>query len=638
MLRFSRIPPLRLILALGLLHGLLYLFIVPPWQHYDEPTHFEYAWLVANRSGLPMSGEFDQGMRRAVASSMTEYNFFRGMNLIPDLDAQNEAVWIGISQVDDPPFYYILVSLPLRLLSSWDITWQLYAGRFVSLGLYLVSIVAAWGMMGELVSAENPLRWLVPASMVLIPSYVDVMTSINNDVGATVIFSLFLWGSLRIIRQGFSLWRFLWVVIAALLCYWTKNTVLLALPLLGLVLLLSLFKGRWRWVFLGGAITAVPLLLVAVFSWGDALLWIRMPNSLQAVPTRILSSQAPVGRRALQIQVAPNEPITEIYQLLPEDQVIALRGKPVTLGGWIWATQPLTTNAFTLYDGKRSFTKAFQIDTTPRFFALNFNMAADASHARVILVPGGPGSPDTNTIFYDGLTLVEGNRPLNVAPQFDDTKAQQGKWGGQVFSNLLRNASGETAGPGIRLWPEKYKPNFLFTFSPELALGFLLDWHGAGWYYQETTQNLLQTFWAKFGWGHIPLSLPFIGQPYFLLIIFTVAGLGGTGIVVWRRRIVLPWNTLLFLGIALVGVWGQTILRGIHSLVYSWLFIPSARYAYPVIIPTILALNAGWLEIAYFLERWVHLTPRARFWVYGLFFLILDIASLSTIFSYYYIR
>ena len=105
MARFLRRPALGLILGLGLLHGLIYILLVPPWQHYDEPAHFEYVWLLAHRKGLPLRGEFDQPMRTEVAASMLKYNFFRGMDLLPDLEARNEAVWIGISQVGDPPLY-----------------------------------------------------------------------------------------------------------------------------------------------------------------------------------------------------------------------------------------------------------------------------------------------------------------------------------------------------------------------------------------------------------------------------------------------------------------------------------------------------------------------------------------------------
>ena len=116
----------------------------------------------------------------------------------------------------------------------------------------------------------------------------------------------------------------------------------------------------------------------------------------------------------------------------------------------------------------------------------------------------------------------------------------------------------------------------------------------------------------------------------------TLIGIVGAGIRLLRRGFSRSWNIVLFLGVAFAGILGQTILRGIQSL-YGTVFIPGARYTYPVIIPFMLVLNAGWLEIAHFLERW-HLPRHARFWVYALFFLILDMASLWSVFYYYYIR
>ena len=49
---------LALMLLLASIIGIVFLFVVPPWQHYDEPTQFEYTWLIANRPGLPEVGEF----------------------------------------------------------------------------------------------------------------------------------------------------------------------------------------------------------------------------------------------------------------------------------------------------------------------------------------------------------------------------------------------------------------------------------------------------------------------------------------------------------------------------------------------------------------------------------------------------
>jgi hypothetical protein len=106
----------------------------------------------------------------------------------------------------------------------------------------------------------------------------------------------------------------------------------------------------------------------------------------------------------------------------------------------------------------------------------------------------------------------------------------------------------------------------------------------------------------------------------------------------WRRRFALPWNVLLFLGVALAGIWGQAILRGLHSLNTDFVFIPAARYVFPVIIPTLLVLNVGWLEIAHYLERWARLAPGAKFLVHFLLFLGLDIAALLSLIHFYSIR
>ena len=70
---------LTLVLLIALCQGMLYLRLQPPWQHYDEPTHFEYAWLIAHQPGLPQLGTVDQALRRDLAASMIQYDFFRNM-------------------------------------------------------------------------------------------------------------------------------------------------------------------------------------------------------------------------------------------------------------------------------------------------------------------------------------------------------------------------------------------------------------------------------------------------------------------------------------------------------------------------------------------------------------------------------
>jgi hypothetical protein len=160
---------LVVIMAAGLINGLLHTFLVPPWQHYDEPGHFEYAWLIANKPGLPEHGEYVQWMRREVAASMFEHNFFADIDFRPNLLSITEPVWIGISQTDDVPLYYILVAAPLSIFKYTDITFQLYLGRLVSLGLFLLTLYSAFGIISELTTPGSSLRLLVPVTVALIP-------------------------------------------------------------------------------------------------------------------------------------------------------------------------------------------------------------------------------------------------------------------------------------------------------------------------------------------------------------------------------------------------------------------------------------------------------------------------------------
>jgi hypothetical protein len=120
---------LGVVLLVALIHGLIYVFLVPPWQHYDEPNHFEYTWLIANRKTLPEAGDFDQMMRKTVAGSMVDHNFFDGLGFLPDLNSTDKPIWIGsYSQLSNPPVYYLIASAPLWLIQS--------AGIFIPLPDY----------------------------------------------------------------------------------------------------------------------------------------------------------------------------------------------------------------------------------------------------------------------------------------------------------------------------------------------------------------------------------------------------------------------------------------------------------------------------------------------------------------------
>jgi 4-amino-4-deoxy-L-arabinose transferase-like glycosyltransferase len=254
---------LLIALLVAFVHGLLFIFFIPPWQHSDEPNHFEYAWLFANRGTRPQPGDYDQTMRREVAVSMINHGFFRGLNFLPDLQSENQPIWIGgYSQLSNPPLYYAVAAIPLRLLSDQSVTRQLYAIRLVSLLFLLCTVLAAWGITVELTRPCNPLRLLVPLTLALLPGFVDLMTSVNSDAGAVALFSLALWGSVRIIHRGIALLPVLFTALAVGLCFLVKETAYFALMIFILALLLALSQPGVGWSASSdpACITPIPLL------------------------------------------------------------------------------------------------------------------------------------------------------------------------------------------------------------------------------------------------------------------------------------------------------------------------------------------------------------------------------------------
>jgi hypothetical protein len=635
--------PLVVAILIAVVHGLVYLFLMPAWQHYDEPNHFEYVWLLAHRGHIPQVGDYDQSMRLQVAESMIAHGFFKDMGFVSDLTVQDRPIWIGdFNQLDEPVVYYFLASLPVRLLGSQAIDVQLYAARFVSWALYLISIVAAYGFVSELTDSNNPLRWLVPVTLALIPGYADLMTAVNNDVAAVAGVSVFLWGAVRLIRRGMVWWVILWTVAAAILCTQIKQSSFIAVPLLFVALLFVILRqGAWRKIAWGILVGGIVIGVVAVFSWGDAALWLR--NTDQQLPVRSINSEAPLGNHAIQLEAIPPGQSAEtyqLYQLLPSSRLKELKGKTVTVSAWMWSDQPVLASSPILSivraDQTISDTRQdVEISTIPKFIAFVAQIPEDATSIRLTFVSKIQG--EAGMIYYDGLVMAEGEFPSGEIPQWENIAGVSGNWGGKTFENLLRNASGESSWPRVRPWVDRLGARFLpDNGRPSEILYSILDRDGAGWYYLATIKNMLRTFWGQFGWGHVRL----IGHYSYWIPAFATA-LGLVGFVasflygIGRRQLRnWPWDVIVFLGITLLAVWGLAIIRGTFYLIY-WPFIPSARYAYPAIFPTLLVLCIGWSFISREIGNRSHVADSMKISLYGLFFLGFDILSIVSIVQYY---
>lgn len=614
------------LLCLSLARGLFYVFAVPAWGHYDEPTHFEYAWLIAENLAVPERGTFDQEMRREVASSMLERRFFRDLPFRPGLWSQDQPTWIGITELNHPPFYYLLVAFPLYFIHHTDITTQLYTARLFSLLMYLFTIWIAYQLMGELAPPGHPLRWIVTGTLAFLPAYTDLMTSVNNDVGATFFFFLFLWGGVRTIVRGISPLHVMWIMTTAILCVWTKKTVFVAPFLIPVILFLAILHRRWKW-WVWVCTALVGLFGVAtVLSWGDAVAWYRQTG--QVSPTSRAIADAPLGERGLGIEISASNSSGLLVQPLTQDDVQDLQGKTVTLGAWVWATTPLHIRSPMLSTDQETMWQSIDIDTVPTFHAITATFVPDVEYIQVILRPSlGRAQEQSTVVFYDGIVLADGAR--QGIPAFDDPEGRSGTWNGIGFENRVRNSSAETTGPRVRPLIDSTLQKYVRRW-PSQFLASILDWPHTKWTYEVTTNRLFRSFWARFGWNQTGVSRGW----YWVLGALTVLGAIGSLVGLIRAKksgwSVRRMRALGLLALAGVVLWANAFLRP-HP-VLGRPYLPVARYVYPVVIPTVLALAGGW---------WT-LTPRRfRRWLPLVLFsilVVLDIASLWTIWTFFYGR
>jgi hypothetical protein len=628
-------------LSLGLIHGLIYVFLMPVWQHYDEPNHFEYAWLIANRNRLPSPTENDLGMRREVALSMINSGFFRPLGFLPDVKSETVPAWIGpISQLNNPPLYYLMGAIPLKLLQSRGVDTQLIALRFLSLSLYLLTIFSAWGVARETTRTGHPLRFYLPITVALLPGFADVMTAVNSDAAAVAFISMCLWGCIRLVKRGLNWIDSLWCISTVILCLLSKETAYIALPLFALAIIFAIFRNRLRpiaWVLLGaGALIGG----VFLFSTGDAASWYR--STSQSAATRQANPQAVDGKQVFSIntlaEITPlwSDPVFQPVPVFPQ-----LQGgdHTYTLGAWMWASQPAQVKTPVLGDGHSIYSQWVDVGVEPAFFA--YTATVIPQNDTRLWVSLDPGVKDQDIqVYYDGLVLVDQPVKVQGTPQFVNSDSTKVIWGGEELPNLLRNASAERSGLRVAWWVDQIGAKILPDHTrPSVILTYLLDWKGAFWQYRLTLERLLRTFWAQFSWGQITL----LGhRPYRWLGIITIVS--SIGFVIWgvryygRQKKYFPWDIVVLMAFMLVVVWGGAISRGVLYLGNNRLYLPVARYAYPAIVPTIMVFCLGAFEIFSWMRKWRRISdaiPNIQMVVWLGFFLFLDIYSIFSILTYY---
>ena len=625
--------PIKLILIVGLIHGLIYVFMIPPWWHHEEPGHFEYAWLIANRDEVIQRGDYDNNLRREIAISMLASEQDNLYN-VKTKNLDDDPIKLGLGAVNPNfPVFHWIVSWPLRLVHNSDVLVQLYVVRLTSLILFVLSLWLTWLGMGEIVAKGHYLRWMVPAFLALLPGYVDNMTAVHDDVIASVAAGLFLWLSLRWLKRGFSPLLLAGWLAALVLCYYARETTRLLIIVAPLVPLLRLLKKKA--VLIIGAIVCLVAVIIGmqILTFRDASQWFYIPA--QNSPNRIETPQAPYGKYAFSLKRGERS-AWKFGQSFSPSTIKTLRKKTLTLGVWIWADQPVQINLpliqYRTPDGlKKSPSQQIQVGISPVFHTTTFYIPYEAGHTWLIPLPDFPDG--SMRIYYDGFALAEGEFS-STPPVFDNNQLDAGVWDGQPFVNLVRNPSAEKAWLSVLALADNLSikvPHIRGKIS--LLLATIQDISGFGWYYSIVGSLLFQEFWGRSAAAQVPLIGSF--SYTFLRLVFILSLLGAV-----KRLFKLPSlllrHDIFFLGSVIIVVWLPVIFRGMSSVFNPIIFVPYARYAFPAFIPTVLLINVGILELLCWVRSRKDLPENFPTLAYWAFIVGLAIYAILSFGGYFY--
>lgn len=233
---------IRWLAPLVLLHSLIYVFLAPPWQHYDEPGHFLYAAYIV-RGGIDAPDNL--AIAREVADSMYRHHFWPP-DVRPDLLSPRPPA-IPTDQRHHPPLYYVVMARVIGPLRYLPVETQLYAGRIVSALLMTLTVLTIWRTAQTIVPDEPRMALVLAAMVALTPAFVDLMSAFNSDVLMNFAAAAAFLGMAILLRDG---WRPSGLALALLgttVAILTKRTALPIVVPLGLALLWGAYRRPIRW-------------------------------------------------------------------------------------------------------------------------------------------------------------------------------------------------------------------------------------------------------------------------------------------------------------------------------------------------------------------------------------------------------
>lgn len=291
--------PLKLLLTAAFLNSLAWIVVIPVWQYPDEQAHFAQVQFIAEVGNINYSlRTLDTSSEVALSekilkterddlgnNSFTYHPEFKlpytdslyGVNedKIVSLPSSARQEMVKKEATTNPPLYYLMGSLAYKLTSDGNLFTRVYAVRFISLIFFMLTIATTY-QCAKLIFEKQKVLQLALSSMVATkPMLVFASTGVLPDSLTILLFSIFIYLGLKIIKDGFTITRTVAVAITIILGALTRQHFLITLAILPLLIFYVIFSDKSSRGKIVLAFTASMVILYIASYFFDSLSFIR---------------------------------------------------------------------------------------------------------------------------------------------------------------------------------------------------------------------------------------------------------------------------------------------------------------------------------------------------------------------------
>ena len=264
-----------LILLVTFLKGLVWAAVVPIWHTPDEQAHFAEIEFIAEKKRLPIQilnqkhVEKDLSKEILVSERLlgTERDE-KGINKFtyhPEYNIPYASEFIGIHETEIsniplswrqemvkneatnyPPLYYLYGTIAYLFAYNSDLFTRIFMVRMFSVILLVLTVYFSLKISREIFENNFLMQMAVPILVSFQPMFTFVGAGVNSDNLINLLFTIFIYQGLRVVKYGFSFRLSILIGVIIGLGILTKPQFFIPIPIVLGIFLYELRKKQWK--------------------------------------------------------------------------------------------------------------------------------------------------------------------------------------------------------------------------------------------------------------------------------------------------------------------------------------------------------------------------------------------------------